>query len=129
MRILKNALICSASCCAAQVPAQLQKRIKDAGVRDSAAVCLMLDLLSRNQGLPATANTNASFPLPAVWVALYPLPCVTMLLSAAIALGCLQPALHCLAVSHGLLVISPVLLIFICLIDEISDWYLWLLDA
>ena len=82
------------------------------GVRDPAAVCLMLDLLSRNQGLPATTYTNASFSLPAVWVALYPLPCVTMLLSAATALGCLQPALHCLAVSRGLLVMSPVLLTF-----------------
>ena len=81
MRNPKSALTCRASCCAAcvrvawpamhcaaQVPAQLQKRMKDAGVRDPAAVCLMLDLLSRNQGLPVTAHTNASFPLPAVWL-------------------------------------------------------------
>ena len=34
------------------------------------------------------------------------------MLSAATALGCLQPALHYLAFSPGLLAISPVLLIF-----------------
>jgi len=55
--------------CTVQVPAELKKKMKDRGVRDPAAVCLMLDLLSRNQGLPVTAYTDASFPLPAVWFA------------------------------------------------------------
>jgi len=80
-----SALNCSALClsvacptmqCAAQVPFQLQKRMKDSGVRDPAAVCLMLDLVSRNQGLPVTTHTNASLPLPAVWVARFPLHCL-----------------------------------------------------